>query len=109
MTAKLQESAEECEQLSGNLNSTTAELEDKMASLSEKEEELQTLRSCLSQVTEEAAVAGNEGTDGGAPPQEGEAETGEEGGTVDSNKIMKQSQLDKIQAMLNTTKVHHSG
>lgn len=80
-----------------------------MASIAEKDEELQTLRSCLSQVTEQAAAdnggsGANEGTDGGAPSEEGENEGGE---AVDVNeKEKKQSRLEKIQAMLDTTKVH---
>ena len=68
-----------------------------MSSIAEKDEELGTLRTCLMQVTEQAAAV-----DAGASPGEGEVEGLEEGG-VSSGK--KQPQLEKIQAMLNTTKV----
>lgn len=105
--AELRETKEECEQLRSDLGSVTADLEAKVTSNAEKDEELQTLRSCLSQVTEQAAAtAAVDDVDGGASPSEelvdgeGEEAVGEDGGGE-----RKQSQLEKIQAMLNTTKV----
>ena len=112
--AELEETNEQCEGLRNDLNSVSADLESKLATLNEKEEELQILRSCLSQVTEQAAAtttttssADNDIIDGGASPspmEGGEAVDGEqEGEAVGGEK--KQAQLEKIQAMLNTTKV----
>ena len=114
--AELEETKEQCEGLRNDLSSVSADLESKLATLTEKEEELQILRSCLSQVTEQAAATtttttasstDNDIIDGGASPSPvggGEAVDGEqEGEDVGGEK--KQAQLEKIQAMLNTTKV----
>ena len=86
-----------------DLGSVSADLEAKLATLTEKEEELQILRRCLSQVTEQAAVTTTTTTaddvvDGGDFPSDGE----QEGEAVGEKN---QAQLEKIQAMLNTTKV----
>ena len=101
---ELQKTAEEREQLRSDLSSVTSELEAKMASITEKDEELQTLRSCLSQLTEQAATVeegtGREEVDDGG---EGEGKEEEEGEAIVSEKGL--SQLEKIQAMLDTTKV----
>ena len=97
-----------------DISSVSTDLEAKLATLTEKEEELQILRSCLSQVTEQAAAtatatntADNDVTDGGVSPSPsggGEAVDGEQDGeTVGEKK--QQAQLEKIQAMLDTTKV----
>ena len=106
--AELEETKEHCEGLRIDLSSVSADLEAKLATLTEKEEELQILRSCLSQVTEQAAAtttADNDMVDGGASPSPagGEAVDGEQEGEAVGEK--KQAQLEKIQAMLNTTKV----
>ena len=113
VTAELEETKEQCDGLRNDLSSVSANLEAKLATLTEKEEELQILRSCLSQVTEQAAAAtstsaaDNDIIDGGASPspaEGGEAVDGEqEGEAVGGEK--KRAQLEKIQAMLNTTKV----
>ena len=84
-----------------DLGSVSADLESKLATLTEKEEELQILRSCLSQVTKQAAattIAADDVVDGVDSPSDGE-QAGEAVGEK------KQEQLDKIRAMLNTTKV----
>lgn len=97
-----------------DISSVSTDLEAKLATLTEKEEELQILRSCLSQVTEQAAAtatatttADSDVTDGGVSPSPsggGEAVDGEQDGeTVGEKK--QQAQLEKIQAMLDTTKV----
>ena len=105
--AELVETKEHCEGLRNDLSSVSADLEAKLATLTEKEEELQILRSCLSQVTEQAAAAttANDIVDGGASPSPagGEAVDGEEPEGAVGEK--KQLQLEKVQAMLNTTKV----
>ena len=112
VTAELEETKEQCEGLRNDLSSVSADLEAKLATLTEKEEELQILRSCLSQVTEQAAATTTSSTDndiidGGTSPSPvggGEAVDGEqEREAVGDEK--KQAQLEKIQAMLNTTKV----
>lgn len=112
--AELEETKEQCEGLRNDISSVSTDLEAKLATLTEKEEELQILRSCLSQVTEQAAAtatatttADNDVTDGGVSPSPsggGEAVDGEQDGeTVGEKK--QQAQLEKIQAMLDTTKV----
>lgn len=73
----------------------TTELETERMTVQEKEDELQHLRQCLSQLTDqvaESAMAGDE--------------TNEEG--LDVNEVereRKESQLSKIKAMLDTSKV----
>ena len=101
--AELEETKEQCEGLKNDLGSVTADLEAKIASITEREEELQILRSCLSQVTEQAAATADDVVDGGASPSPGGETAGEEGEDVGERKQM---QLEKIQAMLNTTKVN---
>ena len=114
VTAELEEIKKQCEGLRNDLSSVSADLEAKLATLTEKEEELQILRSCLSQVTEQAAAnttADNDDIDGGASPSPAggeEAVDSEQEGEAVGEK--KQAQLEKIQAMLNTTKVkRHRG
>ena len=107
--AELEETKEQCEGLRNDLSAVSVNLEAKLATLAEKEEELQIIRSCLSQVTEQAAAttaADNDTIDGGASPSPagGEAVDGEQEGEAVGEK--KQAQLEKIQAMLNTTKVN---
>ena len=85
--SELEETKEECEGLRNDLSSVSADLEAKLATLTEKEEELQILRSCLSQVTEQAAAttttADNDVVNGGATPSPaggGETVNGEQEG-----------------------------
>lgn len=108
VNVELEETKEKCEGLQSDLSSVTADLETRLASIAEKEEELQILRSCLSQVTEEAAAAAtsDDVTDGGVSPSSGELEEVVKGGQEREDAGDKKPvQLEKIQAMLNTTKV----
>ena len=106
--AELRETKERCDGLRNDFSSVSANLETKLATLTKKEDELQILRSCLSKVTEQAAAAttaDNDVVDGGAYPSSagGESVDGEQEREAVGEK--NQPQLEKIQVMLNTTKV----
>ena len=106
--AELEKTKEQCEGLRNDLNPVSVNLVAKLATLTKKEDELQILHSCLSKVTEQAAAtttADNDVVDGGAYPSSagGESVDGEQEGEAVGEKI--QVQLEKVQAMLNTTKV----
>ena len=74
---ELEETNEHCEGLKNDLSSASADIEAKIATLTEKEKELKILHSRLSQVKEQAAVAGQDKIDG---PGGGKAVDGERDG-----------------------------
>lgn len=88
--------------LESDLQTTSRSLELELSKGAEQEEELQVLRNCLQQVIEKAGPQpdGEEGVDGGE--EEGRRGEGEEEGEV---RASKETQLKKIEAMLDTTKV----
>ena len=97
MCKELEETRLKCTQTESELHLKTTDLLAKEQTLSEKEEELQSLRNCLHQVIEKTSdhePGAEEGVD---------APSGEE--TPDNSERLKSSQLAKIEAMLDTTKV----
>lgn len=110
VSADLQHEVDKGLMLEADLRTTSSSLEAELGKAAEKEEELKILRSCLHQVTEKAITVG-EVLDGGSDEDkdkggEEEEEGEEEGGGRDrEDMISKEAQLEKIQAMLDTTKV----
>ena len=94
--------------LESDLQTTGNSLETELRKVVERDEELRVLRDCLQQVTEQAASqVERRGVEGEG---EGEVEEGDEGNdreeiSEEDCQKRKEAQLQKIQSMLDTTKV----